>query len=122
AVLAHEQAHARGHHDLVTQPFIAWAQTFPFLPTAARAVSAVGLLVEMLADDAALRRCSPTDLRDALRHLAGERLPGTGAADPGLAARSGRLTSATRTLPRSTSALIYLAAVVLVVVPPVILL
>ncbi|HLR27165.1 MAG TPA: M56 family metallopeptidase, partial [Ruania sp.] len=59
AVLAHERAHARGHHHLVTQPFIAWARTFPFLPHAREGLEAVDVLVEMLADQLALRECEP---------------------------------------------------------------
>src|SRR6185437_1439199 len=46
AVIAHERAHARGHHDLVVQPFVAWRQTFPFLRAADTALAAVDLLVE----------------------------------------------------------------------------
>jgi Zn-dependent protease with chaperone function len=125
AVLAHEQAHARGHHDLVTQPFIAWAQTFPFLPTASRAVAAVSLLVEMLADDAALRRCHPDDLRRALARLSGEQAPGRGSASLDLGrqldARAGRLATPVRTLRRPVSALTYAAAAALVLVPPLVL-
>lgn len=126
AVLAHEQAHARGHHDLVTQPFIAWARTFPFLPTAARAVTTVSLLVEMLADDAALRQCDPDDLRNALRRIAGDRFAGAVPSridvDRQLAARAARLTSGARTLPRPATVLIYAAATALVLVPPAVLL
>src|SRR5699024_134409 len=71
AVLAHERAHARGHHHLVTQPFIAWARTFPFLPHAREGLEAVDVLVEMLADQLALRECEPQDLAAALRRLNG---------------------------------------------------
>nr|MDT0667776.1 M48 family metalloprotease [Micromonospora sp. DSM 115978] len=48
AVLAHEQAHVSGRHDLVIQPFVAWQRTFPFLRPAQEATAAVSLLVEML--------------------------------------------------------------------------
>lgn len=126
AVLAHERAHARGRHDLVVQPFVAWARTFPFLPTAARATAAVSLLVEMLADDSALRRCGAADLRTALRRLAGERVTGAGPAtvDLGgqLAARADRLTGRSRALPRVVSGLVYGLAAVLVLAPPIMLL
>jgi Zn-dependent protease with chaperone function len=54
AVLAHERAHARGHHHLVLQAFAAWQRTFPFLPAAAASTAAVALLTELLADDAAV--------------------------------------------------------------------
>lgn len=73
AVLAHERAYARGHHDLVVQPFVAWKQTFPFLPTAAAALATVDLLVEMLADDAARQRRPARHLRAALSRMSGTR-------------------------------------------------
>ncbi|ONH27278.1 M56 family metallopeptidase [Pseudofrankia asymbiotica] len=69
AVLAHEDAHVAGRHDLVIQPFVAWQQTFPFLRPAWEATAAVSLLVEMLADDAAARRTSGKVLARALAQL-----------------------------------------------------
>ncbi len=75
SVLAHEEAHARGRHDLVIQPFIAWQQTFPFLPPARDATAAVSLLVEMLADDTAARRTSCQTLARALARLGVARFP-----------------------------------------------
>ncbi|MBX6388074.1 MAG: M56 family metallopeptidase [Frankia sp.] len=69
AVLAHEDAHVSGRHDLVIQPFIAWQQTFPFLHPAREATAAVSLLVEMLADDTAARRTSGRVLARALAQL-----------------------------------------------------
>jgi hypothetical protein len=69
AVLAHEDAHVNGRHDLVIQPFIAWQQTFPFLRPAWEATAAVSLLVEMLADDVAARRTSGPVLARALAQL-----------------------------------------------------
>lgn len=126
AVLAHERAHARGRHDLVIQPFVAWAATFPFLPTAARAVTAVELLVEMLADDATHRTCRSADLRRALWHLASDHvaLSGHGDASLGirLTARASRLATPPRPLPLVTRVLVYLAAVALILLPPTVLL
>jgi Zn-dependent protease with chaperone function len=75
AVLAHEDAHVTGRHDLVIQPFIAWQQTFPFLRPARDATAAVSLLVEMLADDAAARRTSGAELARALARLGVTRAP-----------------------------------------------
>lgn len=57
AVIAHERAHLRQHHDLVVQPFVAWRRSFPFLRPARDAARAVEQLVECLADDAA-RTCT----------------------------------------------------------------
>lgn len=127
AVLAHEQAHARGRHDLVVQPFVAWARTFPFLPPARRAVAAVGLLVEMLADDAALSRSPAPDLRSALGKLAGQHFDVTG--QDGRALRRQLQTRVTRlaadappVLPRAHAALVYAAAAAVVAIPPAVLL
>ncbi|KPM53882.1 peptidase M48 [Frankia sp. CcI49] len=69
AVLAHEEAHVAGRHDLVIQPFMAWERTFPFLRPAREATAAVSLLVEMLADDAAAQRTSGRTLARALARL-----------------------------------------------------
>src|SRR6266487_1518721 len=55
AVLAHERAHLRARHDLVLLPFTALLRAFRWSAVARRAESAVALLVEMLADDHALR-------------------------------------------------------------------
>lgn len=126
AVLAHEQAHARGRHDLVVQPFVAWARTFPFLSPARRAVAAVGLLVEMLADDAALARLPTTDLRSALDKLAGQHFDVTGQQGGSLhrqlAARRSRLADgAPPALSGVRTALVYAAAVLVVAIPPTVL-
>ena len=55
AVLAHERAHLRERHDLVLLPFTALRRAFPRSGTIADAYRAVALLVEMHADDRALR-------------------------------------------------------------------
>lgn len=117
AVLSHEHAHAAGQHDLVILPFRAWRQTFPFLPPARRALAAVELLVEMLADNDASRRCGPEPLRAALLRLA-EVSPG----DSQVTARATRLAAPPAALTRPARAAIYAAAIALVVLPPAILL
>jgi len=55
AVVAHERAHLSEHHHLLLLPFVAWEAALPVLPAAARAHVAVRDLVEMRADDVALR-------------------------------------------------------------------
>ncbi|HEY3714707.1 MAG TPA: M56 family metallopeptidase [Jatrophihabitantaceae bacterium] len=72
AVIAHERAHLRQHHDLVVQPFVAWRRSFPFLPAAADAARAVEQLVEFLADDAARSRVGNAALDGALATMADE--------------------------------------------------
>ncbi|UOY01993.1 M48 family metalloprotease [Blastococcus sp. PRF04-17] len=64
AVVAHERAHLRERHHLLLLPFVAWAAALPLLPAAARAHAAVRELVEMRADDVALRSLAgPTPRR-----------------------------------------------------------
>ncbi|MPQ96693.1 M48 family metalloprotease [Modestobacter sp. I12A-02628] len=55
AVVAHEQAHLDERHHLLLLPFVAWRAALPVLPAADRAHDAVRDLVEMRADDVALR-------------------------------------------------------------------
>jgi Zn-dependent protease with chaperone function len=71
AVLAHEAAHLTQRHDLLLLAFTSWQAALPWLPTTRLALQAVGELVEEMADDAALRRCSRTDLLGALAVVAG---------------------------------------------------
>ena len=55
AVLAHERAHLRARHDLVLIPFTSLRRTFPRSRVIAQSYRTVALLVEMMADDRALR-------------------------------------------------------------------
>lgn len=62
AVIAHESAHGQQRHHLVLLVFRAWHRSLPWFPIATRAHSAVAALVELLADDKALRSVSASDL------------------------------------------------------------
>ncbi len=66
AVVAHERAHLREHHHLLLLPFVAWEAALPVLPAAGRAHAAVRELVEMRADDVALRELDGADPRRTL--------------------------------------------------------
>ncbi len=66
AVLAHERAHLRARHDLVLLPFCALGRAFPRSRLVRRAHATVALLVEMLADDQALRQRPARELATAL--------------------------------------------------------
>ena len=66
AVLAHERAHLRERHDLVLLPFTALLRAFGWAGIAQQARQAVGLLIEMLADDRALRHRPARELATAL--------------------------------------------------------
>ncbi|RZU65460.1 peptidase M48-like protein [Microterricola gilva] len=66
AVLAHERTHLRQFHHLVLLAFRAWHAALPWFPIANRAENAVGLLVEMLADDDAKKERDPHTLARAI--------------------------------------------------------
>jgi Zn-dependent protease with chaperone function len=116
AVVSHEKAHARGRHDLVIQPFRAWRQTFPFLAAGRAALASVELLVELAADNAAVRRGHGAALASALRALAA-----TTEDDTQVRARQRRLAGAPRPLSRLAAGAVCAAAVALVCLPPAIL-
>jgi Zn-dependent protease with chaperone function len=69
AVLRHEQAHLRHRHDVVLESFTAFYQAVPRMLRSRAPLDAVHLLLEMVADDAARRRCGPEPLRAALERL-----------------------------------------------------
>ncbi|WP_170977733.1 M56 family metallopeptidase, partial [Blastococcus sp. CCUG 61487] len=66
AVVAHERAHLAEHHHLLLLPFVAWEAALPVLPAAGQAHSAVRELVEMRADDVALRALEGPEPRRTL--------------------------------------------------------
>jgi Zn-dependent protease with chaperone function len=70
AVLAHERAHLHSHHDLVLFPFRSLASSLPESRSLAAVSCRVGTLVEMAADDRALRECDPGALAAAICALA----------------------------------------------------
>jgi Zn-dependent protease with chaperone function len=122
AVLAHERAHLRERHDLVLLPFIALLRAFPKSTTCTDAHRAVALLIEMLADDHALRARPGRELVSALvRFGTAGTCPapaGTLAAGEGeVAARVTRLMLPVRPLPTAAVLAICLAAALLVAAP-----
>jgi beta-lactamase regulating signal transducer with metallopeptidase domain len=70
AVLAHERGHLHERHDLVMLPFASMLQLLRWMPYVRRAPRAVATLVEMAADDFAVRANDPRQLASALVHLA----------------------------------------------------
>lgn len=72
AVLAHERAHVRARHDLVLEAFTVLQQAFPAVVTSRQALAEVELLVEVLADRAARRRCGARALVTAFSALTGD--------------------------------------------------
>lgn len=75
AVLHHERAHIRGRHHLGTAAVGALARLLPALPLARHLRTEVPLLLEMAADDRALRRCSREALATALYSMAAGQAP-----------------------------------------------
>ncbi len=122
AVLAHERAHLRERHDLVLLPFTALRRAFPRSATCTEAQRCVALLVEMLADDRALRGRPARELVSALVRFgtAGTCPAPAGALAAGegeVAARVTRLLKPVRPLPTAVVLAICLASALLVAVP-----
>jgi Zn-dependent protease with chaperone function len=70
AVLIHENAHLNQRHHLLLWAFAAWRQALPWLPTTRLAQEAVNSLIEMLADDVALKTESKATLIKAIAIVA----------------------------------------------------
>lgn len=75
AVLEHERAHIRGRHHLLHAATAAFARAFPGLPLARAAKDQVALLLEMIADDGALRWHSRDALAGAMCEVAAGHAP-----------------------------------------------
>jgi len=119
AILTHERAHLRARHDLVLEMFTAVHAAFPRFVRSANALNAVRLLIEMLADDAAVRAAGPTPLARALVACASGRTPSgaLAAGGPTTVMRVRRLGG--RPNSRVLAATAYLAAAAVLVVPTV---
>lgn len=75
AVLLHEQTHLTQRHHLLLWAFAAWRAALPWLPTSQLAQSSVNELIEMLADDEALKSVEKGSLIQAIAIVAAG--PGT---------------------------------------------
>lgn len=119
AILAHERAHIRARHDLVLEAFTAVHQAFPRVVRSANALGSVQLLVELLADDAAVRSVGPTPLARALVACASTGVPAGAMAVGGRSTvvRVCRLSE--RSHSRTLSAAVYLTAAAVLVIPTV---
>ncbi len=82
AVLNHENAHLSQRHDLLLWAFAAWRQALPWFPTTRLAQVAVNSLIEMLADDAALKSESKATLIRAIAIVASGASPSNPAMGP----------------------------------------
>jgi Zn-dependent protease with chaperone function len=129
AVLAHERAHLRARHDLVLIPFTSLRRVFPRSRVICQSHRTVALLVEMMADDRALRARGllARELATALLRFgtapahADAPAGAMAAAEGELTARVNRLLAPPRPLTRATQLTIVLSAAILVVTPVLLL-
>ncbi|MEW2401250.1 M56 family metallopeptidase [Streptomyces sp. NPDC046862] len=75
AVLEHERAHIHGRHDLLRLWADAFSRAFPGLPLSRHAREQTALLVEMIADDRALRFHRREALATAMYEVAAGQVP-----------------------------------------------
>ncbi|MFM9588245.1 M56 family metallopeptidase [Streptomyces scabiei] len=75
AVLAHERAHIAGRHHLALAGAAAFHSVFPLLPLARQVREQTALLLEMIADDRALRAHCDGALATAMYAMAAARAP-----------------------------------------------
>jgi Zn-dependent protease with chaperone function len=119
AILTHERAHLRARHDLVLEAFTAVHAAFPRFVRSGSALDAVRLLIELLADDAAVRAAGPTPLARALVACASGRAPSgaLAAGGPTTVLRVRRLAGRPNSVLFAAGA--YLCAVAVLVVPTI---
>jgi Zn-dependent protease with chaperone function len=122
AVLAHERAHLRGRHDLLLEYFTVLHHSVPEPVRSPEALREVRLLVEALADRAAVRASGSLATARALMTLAHGQAPaaGLGAGGEGTTAARMRLLAADP-LPPLVAAGMYAYAGAVLVLPPALL-
>jgi Zn-dependent protease with chaperone function len=119
AIVRHERAHLRARHDLVLEAFIAVHTAFPRFVRSGSALKAVRLLVELLADDAAVRTAGPRPLARALVTCACGPTPAgaLAAGGPSTVIRVRRLSGPPNSLPLAIAA--YCSAAAVLVIPTI---
>lgn len=121
AVIAHERAHLRGRHDLVLAFSGALRRAFPHLACTRLGHVELGRLVEMRADDVALRTSARPTLARALVNLSqGQTPPGALGAGGDALARLTRLTKPSPPLGRLITGLCAGSAILLVILPVIV--
>ncbi|CCQ16397.1 putative secreted metallopeptidase [Rhodococcus sp. AW25M09] len=119
AILSHERSHLRARHDLVLEAFTAVNEAFPRIVRSKSALGSVQLLVELLADDSAVKVTGPTPLARALVTCAGSTAPrgAMAAGGPHTLIRVQRLSGPGRDV--RIAAVAYGTAVVILVLPTI---
>ncbi len=122
AVLAHERAHLRHRHELVMESFTAFYRAVPRPLRRRTPLAAVHLLLEMVADDAARKRCGAGPLRTALERLTDAPAP-DGLAPDAVDGRGRRLVrlDESHTGSVAVTAVVLAASAAILVLPTVIL-
>ncbi|PYI67567.1 peptidase M48 [Arthrobacter livingstonensis] len=132
-VLLHEQTHLAQRHHLLLWAFAAWRSALPWLPTSKLAQRAVSSLIEIMADDVALRSVGKSTLVTAIALVASgpARLPAASLVGGGAeqidtpattSARLGRLLAPAPALGPGPQAVVIAAAVLLLAAPTALLL
>lgn len=119
AILTHERSHLRARHDLVLEAFTAVHQAFPRVARSKSALGSVQLLVELLADDSAVKVTGPAPLARALVTCAGSTAPRGAMAvgGPSTLVRVQRLTDPTGDVRIAVAA--YIGAAAILVIPTI---
>ncbi len=117
AILTHERSHLRARHDLVLEAFTAVHEAFPRFVRSGSALGSVQLLIELLADDSAVKVSGRAPLARALVACSGAIAPqgAMAAGGPHTLIRVQRLTG--RIGDKRTAALAYAASAAILVVP-----
>lgn len=132
AVLLHEEAHLGQRHHLLLWAFAAWRSALPWLPTSQLAQRSVSSLIEILADDVALRSVSPGTLVTAIALVASgsTELPASTLVDASpekidtasiTSARLRRLLTPAPPLPALLQSFVYAIALLMLAVPTALL-
>lgn len=133
AVLLHEETHLAQRHHLLLWAFAAWRSALPWLPTSKLAQRAVSSLIEMMADDVALRSVDKSTLVTAIALVASgaAQLPAASLVSGGAekidtpattSARLRRLLTPEPALGPGASSLILAVSILLLAVPTILLL
>ncbi len=116
AVISHERAHLRARHDLVLEAFIAVHAAFPRVVRSESALQAAALLVELLADDQAVRETGAGPLARALV-VCGETATPNGALSAGGPSTLIRVRRLRHAPDRRAAVVAYVCAAALLVLP-----
>ncbi|MEU2038732.1 M56 family metallopeptidase [Nocardia niwae] len=117
AIVSHERSHLRARHDLVLEAFTAVHEAFPRVVRSKAALGSVKLLIELLADDSAVKVTGPKPLARALVACAKSTAPqgALAAGGPTTLIRIQRLSERIGDIRIATAA--YLGSAAILVVP-----